>query len=153
MNKCLSISIAKFALLCLLFFLAACAAESTKRDSVSLCDVAENPAAYQGEKVSMTVQAVAAAHEFSVALTNPSCPNRAIFLSAGSMLNNDSNLNAIIRALYPGYPQDDGYSEKAVGAHVVGVVLRRMNRDLLMTYLEIESITPTKKVITKNNQK
>lgn len=88
----------------------------------------------------MNVVALAALHEFDIALTDPSCPKRSIFLSAGGSFQSDAEFNKLIRTLYPGYPGDDGYSDEKVKANVKGKVVRVENRELLMTYLDLSEI-------------
>jgi hypothetical protein len=107
----------------------------------TLCAVVRNPEVYEGRIVAMDIQAKAALHQFDVALTSPDCPLRNIFLKAGIQFLEDKAFMVFVRKLHPGFPDDDEYTDHLADAHVVGKIVRLENRDLLMTYLELQEIT------------
>ena len=96
--------------------------------------------AFENNNVSMRVVAVAALHEFEVALSDNSCPGTSIFLSVGNEFKDDETFLWMMKQLYPGYPSDDAYRDIGVPINVKGTVVRKQNRNLLMTYLELKSI-------------
>ena len=100
-----------------------------------------NVDAYQDVTVAFDALASAALHEFDVALSNEKCAKRNVFLRAGSKFDKDTAFVAMMKQLYPGYPDDDGYTDAKVRINVVGKVVRIRNRGLLMTYLELQSIS------------
>ena len=109
-------------------------------EETSLCHVMEHIDTFANANVSMNVAAVAAPHEFDVVLSDDSCPGRYIFLSAGSEFREDKNFVWMMKRLYPGYPSDDGHRDTKVPIHVRGTIVRKKNQNLLMTYLELQSI-------------
>ena len=109
-------------------------------ERASLCEIASNIETYEGKIVRFDASAVAALHEYDVALVDETCKKRAMFLRAGSEFVEDSAFQSMLKQLYPGFPDDDGYTSTKVPISVVGKVLRVENRGLLMSYLELVSI-------------
>jgi hypothetical protein len=108
--------------------------------ATTLCEVVNQIDSYNGKSVRIRVQAEAALHEFDVALTDPNCPNKNIFLSAGREFENDAVFMWVMRQLYPGYPHDDAYSHAKPELIVEGKVFQQTNRGLRMTYLELSKL-------------
>ncbi len=109
-------------------------------ERASLCEITNNIETYEGKLVRFDASAVAALHEYDVALVEETCKKRAMLLRASSEFVEDSAFQSMLKQLYPGFPDNDGYTNAKVPISVVGKVLRVENRGLLMTYLELASI-------------
>jgi hypothetical protein len=112
----------------------------TASHAAGLCDILDHPQDFQDKSIRIAVQAVAAQHQFDIALTDPSCPSRNVFLSAGQQFWQNPEFMRLMKTLYPGYPHDDRSTNAHFRVIVTGKLFRQKNRGLLMTYLELESI-------------
>jgi hypothetical protein len=108
--------------------------------ATNLCDILDHAEDFQEKSIRIAVQAVAAQHQFDIALTDPSCPSRNIFLSAGQQFGKNPEFMRLMKTLYPGYPHDDRSTNAHFRVIVTGKLFRQRNRGLLMTYLELENI-------------
>src|SRR5438552_17491454 len=129
----------------LAILLAACASSSpgrgsTKAGNPSLCDIVDNVANYENSVVDISVLAEPALHGFGVSLTDAACPGKGIFLLAGSKFDDDKVFIWMLKQLYPGYPDDDGYQDVKVRIRAKGTIVRRSSRNLLTTFLDLQSI-------------
>lgn len=85
--------------------------ENNGNEEASLCVVTEKPSGFEGKEVQMSVLAEAALHGFDVFLSDPSCPERGMFVTTTDGRLNKDEFRKLLVGLYPGYPDDDGYLE------------------------------------------
>lgn len=143
-NECLQISTVLYFLFsitgCSSFHSQIASTPENVSNKVTLCRVVEDISAFENISVTMEVRAQAALHEFDVALADEACPNRNIFLSAEKKFQDNKLFMHMLLQLYPDYPNGGAYNDVKVGATVTGKIIRKKNRNLLMTYLELQSI-------------
>ena len=138
----LKIVIAIGLLICSCFALAlpAKAERIIDSDNTTLCAVMKNPGIYEGKVVVMKVQAKEAGLEYGIVLFSSECPDRGMFVKAGSKFLENKDFMSFMRKMYPGFPDNDEYTDDVSGARVKGTILRVENRDLLMTYVQLHEI-------------
>ena len=118
-----------------------CLALCGNASGTALCEVVSNVDAYQETVVTLDALAVAALHQFDVALLDENCPNRNLFLRTDAKFGKDEVFMSVLKQLYPGYPENEDHTAVRVPVTVVGKVVHVRNRGLQMTYLELQSVS------------
>ena len=108
--------------------------------AISLCQIVSNETEFVGKEVTLAGFALAGSHAFEISVGDDRCPDKFVVLAIPKRFATDADVQALIMQLYPGYPDDEAYTEKRVQIRVGGKFVLRENRGLQSRVLEVENI-------------
>src|SRR5512141_3463813 len=78
---------------------------------MSLCQIVGNEPQFEGKEVTLAGAAITGSHAFEISLADDRCPQKYVMLEIPKKFATDADVQNLIEQLYPGYPEDDGYTE------------------------------------------